>query len=339
MSAGLQVMVFFSSCNAVKYHAELLNYIDIPVKDIHGKQKQQRRTTTFMDFCKVRHTGLPQPRHMSVKLPWQAGTLCASCSSYDSHLEHLRTVPSSASDAVVAAVQGAAKGALSALRLPARKPAGEVAVCVAQAEKGVLLCTDVAARGLDIPAVDWIIQYDPPDDPKEYIHRVGRTARGRSGQGRALLLLLPEEMGFLRYLKVRIVLALGLTYCSSTVPSCISGSLCRTAGPLVLSTACFTCLWCSLSEGLWQRLSALDIKDAAAQAAKVPLNEYEFPTSKVANVQSQLEKLVAKNYYLHSSAREAYRCPPLIAPGVPLVAIRMLLRPIAVVFVGWQEKA
>lgn len=49
----MQVMVFFSSCNAVKYHAELLNYIDIPVKDIHGKQKQQRRTTTFMDFCKV----------------------------------------------------------------------------------------------------------------------------------------------------------------------------------------------------------------------------------------------------------------------------------------------
>ncbi len=50
---ALQVMVFFSSCNSVKYHAELLNYIDIPVKDIHGKQKQQRRTTTFMDFCKV----------------------------------------------------------------------------------------------------------------------------------------------------------------------------------------------------------------------------------------------------------------------------------------------
>lgn len=45
--------MFFSSCNSVKYHAELLNYIDIPVKDIHGKQKQQRRTTTFMDFCKV----------------------------------------------------------------------------------------------------------------------------------------------------------------------------------------------------------------------------------------------------------------------------------------------
>ena len=44
-----------------------------------------------------------------------------------------------------------------------------------------------------------------------------------------------------------------------------------------------------------------------AQAARVPVNEYEFPTAKVANVQSQLERLVAKNYYLHQSARDAYR--------------------------------
>jgi ATP-dependent RNA helicase DDX18/HAS1 len=43
------------------------------------------------------------------------------------------------------------------------------------------------------------------------------------------------------------------------------------------------------------------------QGAKVPLNEYEFPSSKIANVQSQLEKLVEKNYYLHQSARDAYR--------------------------------
>lgn len=75
------------------------------------------------------------------------------------------------------------------------------------------------------------------------LQRVGRTARGAKGSGRALLFLTPEETGFLRYLK----------------------------------------------------------------AAKVALNEYEFPTNKVANVQSQLQRLIEKNYYLNRTARDAYR--------------------------------
>jgi ATP-dependent RNA helicase DDX18/HAS1 len=158
-----KMIVFFSSCNSVKFHAELFNYIDIPVLDLHGKQKQKKRTKTFFEFC--------------------------------------------------------------------------------NAKSGILLSTDVAARGLDIPAVDWIVQYDPPDDPKEYIHRVGRTARGVNGEGRALLFLLPSELGFLKYLRQN----------------------------------------------------------------KIPLNEYEFPPSKIANVQSQLEKLVEKNYYLNKSAKEGYK--------------------------------
>lgn len=41
--------------------------------------------------------------------------------------------------------------------------------------------------------------------------------------------------------------------------------------------------------------------------AKVPLNEYSFPMDKIANVQSQLEKLITKNYYLHQSAKEGFR--------------------------------
>jgi ATP-dependent RNA helicase DDX10/DBP4 len=56
-----------------------------------------------------------------------------------------------------------------------------------------LFATDIAARGLDIPLVDWVIQVDCPDDVETYIHRVGRTARYNS-KGNALLLLLPSEI-------------------------------------------------------------------------------------------------------------------------------------------------
>ncbi|KAG6304905.1 ATP-dependent RNA helicase [Claviceps purpurea] len=158
-----KVIVFFSSCASVKYYAELLNYIDCPVLDLHGKQKQQKRTNTFFEFSNAKH--------------------------------------------------------------------------------GILICTDVAARGLDIPAVDFIVQFDPPDNTRDYIHRVGRTARGADTKGRSLLFLQPNEVGFLSHL----------------------------------------------------------------QTARVPVVEFEFPAKKIANVQSQLEKLIGKNYYLQQSAKEAFK--------------------------------
>ncbi|KAF2211708.1 hypothetical protein CERZMDRAFT_22744, partial [Cercospora zeae-maydis SCOH1-5] len=158
-----KIIVFFSSCNCVKYYSELLNYIDLPVLDLHGKQKQQKRTNTFFEFC--------------------------------------------------------------------------------NAKSGTLICTDVAARGLDIPAVDWIVQFDPPDDPRDYIHRVGRTARGANAKGKSLMFLQPSEVGFLSHLK----------------------------------------------------------------EAKVPLVEFEIPPKKILDIQSQLEMLIGKNYYLNKSAKDGYR--------------------------------
>ncbi|KAL6655008.1 hypothetical protein ACP70R_005834 [Stipagrostis hirtigluma subsp. patula] len=158
-----KVMVFFSSCSSVKFHAELLNFLKIECYDIHGQQKQQKRTGTIVSFCK--------------------------------------------------------------------------------AATGILLCTNVAARGLDIPNVDFIVQYDPPDDPKEYIHRVGRTARGDKGKGSAFLFLLPQELNMLIYLK----------------------------------------------------------------AAKISLTEHEFNEKHMPNVQSELENIVEKNYFLKQSAKEAYK--------------------------------
>ena len=106
-----KILVFFATCKEVEFYSSLLNYVDVPVLSITGEYKQQKRSTTFMEFCSL--------------------------------------------------------------------------------DKGILLCTDVAQRGLDIPDVDWVIQYDPPHDPEEYLHRVGRTARGANKVGKALLMIMP----------------------------------------------------------------------------------------------------------------------------------------------------
>ena len=117
-----KIIVFFATCKEVEFYSSLLNYVDVPVLSITGEYKQQKRSTTFMEFCSL--------------------------------------------------------------------------------DEGILLCTDVAQRGLDIPDVDWVIQYDPPHDPEEYLHRVGRTARGANKLGKALLMILPNEINFIRMLQL-----------------------------------------------------------------------------------------------------------------------------------------
>jgi ATP-dependent RNA helicase DDX18/HAS1 len=116
-----KIIVFFSSCNEVKFFSYLSRLMGINVLDLHGKQKQFKRTSTFFDFCRKKNS--------------------------------------------------------------------------------ILFCTDIAARGLDIPAVDWIIQINAPYELKEYFHRVGRTCRGMNCNGKSLLFLLPSEINFLKFLK------------------------------------------------------------------------------------------------------------------------------------------
>lgn len=67
-------------------------------------------------------------------------------------------------------------------------------------QHAVLFATDIAARGLDFPAVNWVIQMDCPEDVNAYIHRAGRTARFKSG-GESLLVLLPSEEAMIERLK------------------------------------------------------------------------------------------------------------------------------------------
>ncbi|KAK3994877.1 putative ATP-dependent RNA helicase [Cladorrhinum sp. PSN332] len=79
----------------------------------------------------------------------------------------------------------------------------EIARRFTSSKYACLFATDVVARGMDFPAVDWVVQVDCPEDVATYIHRVGRTARYES-KGRAVLFLEPsEEKGFLQRLEAK----------------------------------------------------------------------------------------------------------------------------------------
>ena len=67
-----------------------------------------------------------------------------------------------------------------------------------ESQCGILLATDVAARGIDIPDIEWIVQYDAPQDPSMFVHRVGRTARiGHSGN--AIIFLREHEDAYVDF--------------------------------------------------------------------------------------------------------------------------------------------
>ena len=61
-------------------------------------------------------------------------------------------------------------------------------------KQGILVATDIAARGLDVAGVSHVINYDVPQNPEDYVHRIGRTGRAQV-TGDALMLATPEEAG------------------------------------------------------------------------------------------------------------------------------------------------
>ena len=118
-------LVFLSSRKQVRYFTEVFKHLKLGMLflDIHGKQKQGKRSTTFFTFSQKRNSV-------------------------------------------------------------------------------VLFATDLASRGVDFPAIDWVLQIDPPEDISQYIHRVGRTARYKS-DGNSVLFIGNKEISFIEELKIR----------------------------------------------------------------------------------------------------------------------------------------
>ena len=120
-----KILVFVSSRKQVRYFTEVFKHLKLGMLflDIHGKQKQGKRYSTFYTFSQKRNSV-------------------------------------------------------------------------------VLFATDLASRGVDFPAIDWVIQLDPPEDISQYIHRVGRTARYKS-DGNSVLFIGQKEMNFVNELELR----------------------------------------------------------------------------------------------------------------------------------------
>ena len=115
-----KILIFFSTSNSVRFHAELLNRFRIPVLQMHSRQRREKFINTFFKFSDM--------------------------------------------------------------------------------EEGILCTTDAAGRDLDVPpSVDYVMQFEPPDDPAEYILRIARVSCDSDRIGRSILFLNPGEQGFLKY--------------------------------------------------------------------------------------------------------------------------------------------
>jgi superfamily II DNA/RNA helicase len=107
---------------------------------------------------------------------------------------------------------------VDAIAMHGDKTQGQRERALSRFERGevmTLVATDVAARGIDIPDVAHVINYDPPGDHEAYVHRVGRTGRaGRSGTGTSFVLAdQADEMS-----QIRSILGLGGEFASTAAP-------------------------------------------------------------------------------------------------------------------------
>eukprot|EP00736_Rhodelphis_marinus_P006166 Rmarinus@m.11652 len=168
-----KTIVYFLTCACVDFFARVLPGMlpGMQLLSLHGRMSQNKRTSTFQEFSNAR---LASDSSAQNGLPQSSSEVSAKPNSEKP--------------------EPAKKGKKGKKKKQGVKLSGESGL--------VLLCTDVAARGLDVPDVDWVVQFDAPQDPSTFVHRVGRTARaGKAGS--AVIFLTQEEDAYIQFLEVR----------------------------------------------------------------------------------------------------------------------------------------
>eukprot|EP01038_Epipyxis_sp_PR26KG_P008178 gene8178-11064_t len=179
-----KIMIFFSTCDSVDYHSLLFRESEWPL-DLDNPLPQSQENND-------NGISLETAKNSTGKEKWRFNT---NNNEDDIYPNKSRFTGIFGKQTVLYRLHG---------NIP-QKIRSEVYKDFCNAKSGIMLCTDVAARGLDLPKVDWILQYDPPCDTIDYIHRIGRTAR-KGLIGSALLFLLPSEASYIQLLSTHKIL-------------------------------------------------------------------------------------------------------------------------------------
>ena len=151
-----------------------------------------------------------EPEHAEAKIEHRFVAVASPDAKLERLVEHLGEADSGRSLVFVRTKRGAdrlvkrlGKRSVDAVAMHGDKSQRQSERALASFERGdvmTLVATDVAARGIDVPDVTHVINFDAPDDREAYVHRVGRTGRaGRTGTGISFVLAeQAEEMGRIR---------------------------------------------------------------------------------------------------------------------------------------------
>ena len=166
----MKCIVFISCADSVDFHFEILT---------RGREAEDVGSPTATHVK-------PTPQSRSVKIP-QGATISESRTQ-----GHADSITSGDQAVEIFRLHGSLQQATRTSTLKAFTKSTDAAV---------LVCTDVASRGLDLPNVDLVIEYDPAFSKADNLHRIGRTARAGK-DGRAMLFLMPGcEEGYVDILK------------------------------------------------------------------------------------------------------------------------------------------